>query len=178
MFIIDRLHADGPAAQGALFVFDRTGRRIQTHRFGANVDSARAMREQGVLVVSTQSAQHEDSDSTFTFGLGDGRLISRATTIIEDTTPRTAYDWQRRGFEELAAGNTDAARSALLKSASGEYGSLTPFYAAQTQRSLGEIADEAGDLAAALDHYRAAIEANPKTGVKKRIIALERQLAK
>jgi hypothetical protein len=177
VFIIDSLHADGPATQGALLVFDRTGRRIQYHRFGANILSARPIRDRGVLVVSTSSAEHADSDSTFTFGLDDGRLISRAATIIEDPTPRTAYDWQQRGFEELAAGNAEAARSALAMSVSGEHGTMTPFYVAQTQRALGELAQEAGERAAALEHFRAATEANPKIGVKKRIIALERELA-
>ena len=177
VFIIDWLHADGPATQGALLVFDRTGRRIQFHRFGANIDSARAIRERGALVVSTGSAEHDDANTTFTFGLDDGRLISRAATIIEDPTPKNAYDWQRRGFEELAEGKTEAARSALLKSVSGEHGDMTPFFVAQTQRALGELADAAGERAAALEHYRAAIEANPKIGVKKRIVALERALS-
>lgn len=178
VFIIDWLHADGPATQGALLVFDRTGRRIQSHRFGANIESARPVRESGVLVVSTSSAEHADSDSTFTFGLNDGRLISRAATIIEDRTPRTAYDWQQRGFEELADGKTQDARSAFLKSVSGEHGTMTPFFVAQTQRALGELAQEAGERAAALEHFRAATSANPRIGVKKRIIALERELLK
>jgi hypothetical protein len=177
VFIIDSLHADSPATQGALLVFDRTGRRIQSHRFGANIASVRAIRERGVLVVSTSSATHADSDTTFTFGLDDGRLISRAATVIEDPTPRTAYDWQQRGFEERAAGNAQDARAALLKSVSGEHGTMTPFYVAQTERALGELADEAGERAAALEHFRAATAANPRIGVKKRIIALERELS-
>jgi hypothetical protein len=173
VFIVDSLHADGPATQGALLVFDRTGRRIQFHRFGADIGSARPVRERGVLMVSTLSAEHEDADSTFTFALDDGRLISRAATVIEDPTPRTAYDWQQRGFEELAEGKTEAARSALANSVSGEHGTMTPFYVAQTERALGELAEAAGERAAALAHYRNAIDANPKIGVKKRIIALE-----
>jgi hypothetical protein len=52
---------------------------------------------------------------------------------------------------------------------------MTPFYVAQTERALGELAEAAGERAAALAHYRAAIDANPKIGVKKRIIALERE---
>jgi tetratricopeptide (TPR) repeat protein len=178
VFIVDWLHADGPATQGALLVFDRSGRRIQTHRFGANIASAAAMRDRGVIVVTTQSGEHEDSDTTFTFGLNDGRLISRATTVIEDRTPRTAYDWQTRGFEELADGNTEAARAALLQSVSGALGTMTPFYVAQTERALGELAEQAGDRAAALEHYRNATDANPKIGVKKKIIALERELGR
>jgi hypothetical protein len=178
VFIVDWLHADGPATQGALLVFDRTGRRIQSHRFGANIASARAIRDRSVVVVSTSSAEHADSDSTFTFALNDGRLISRAATIIEDSTPRTAYDWQQRGFEELAEGKVQAARSALLRSVTGEHGTMTPFFVAQTQRALGELAEEAGERAAALEHFRAATAANPKIGVKKRIIALEQLLAK
>lgn len=178
VFIVDWLHADGPATQGALHVFDRTGRRIQSHRFGANIASARPIRDRGVLVVSTSSATHADADSTFTFGLSDGQLISRAATITEDPTPRTAYDWQRRGFEELADGKAQAARSSLLRSVSGEHGTMTPFFVGQAQRALGELAEEAGERAAALEHYRAAIEASPKIGVKKRIIALERELSK
>jgi hypothetical protein len=178
VFIIDDLHADGPATQGALLVFDRTGRRIQSHRFGATIDSVRAIRDRGVVVVSTSSAEHADSDSTFTFALDDGRLISRAATITEDPTPRTAYDWQRRGFEELADGKAQAARASLLRSVSGEHGTMTPFFVAQTQRALGELADEAGERAAALEHFRAATAANPRIGVKKRIIALERELSK
>jgi hypothetical protein len=178
VFIIDSLHADGPATQGAVLVFDRTGRRIQTHRFGANIASVAALRDRGALVVTTQSGEHEDSDQTFTFGLNDGRLISRAVTVIEDRTPRTAYDWQTRGFEELAEGKHQAARDALLQSVSGEHGTMTPFYVAQTERALGELAEEAGERAAALEHYRAATDANPKIGVKKRIIALERELSR
>jgi hypothetical protein len=178
VFIIDWLHAEGPATQGALLVFDRTGRRIHSHRFGAHIESAHPIRERGVLVVSTSSAEHADSDSTFTFALNDGRLISRAATIIEDRTPRTAYDWQQRGFEELAAGNAQAARSALLRSVSGDHGTMTPFFVAQTQRALGELAQEAGERAVALEHFRAAAAANPRSGVKKRIIALERELSK
>jgi hypothetical protein len=163
VFIIDDLHADG---------------RIQSHRFGATIDSVRAIRDRGVVVVSTSSAEHADSDSTFTFALDDGRLISRAATITEDPTPRTAYDWQRRGFEELADGKAQAARASLLRSVSGEHGTMTPFFVAQTQRALGELADEAGERAAALEHFRAATAANPRIGVKKRIIALERELSK
>src|SRR5688572_3808925 len=68
VFIIDRLHADGPATQGALLVFDRTGRRVQSHRFGADIESARPIRDRGILVVSTSTADHADSETTFTFG--------------------------------------------------------------------------------------------------------------
>lgn len=174
--IIDALHAEGPGSQGALFVFDRTGRRVQAHRFAANVASVHAERERGQLVVSTQPADHEDGNSTFTFGLSDGRLISRAVTVVVDRTPKTAYDWQQRGFEELAEGNTDAARASLTKSLSGEHGEMTPFFVAQAERALGELADTAGDRAAALRHYRNALDANPKVGVKKRVVALEREL--
>jgi tetratricopeptide (TPR) repeat protein len=174
--IIDALRADGPATQGALLVFDRTGRRIQMHRFGASVAGARAERERGQLVISTLAADHEDGNTTFTFALSDGRLISRAETVIEDRTPKTAYDWQQRGFEELAAGDTGAARESLTKSLSGDHGSMTPFFVAQAERALGELADAAGDRAAALRHYRAALDANPKVGVKKRVVALEREL--
>jgi hypothetical protein len=178
VFIIDALHADGPATQGALFVFDRTGRRIQSHRFGASVASVHAERERGHLLITTLPADHEDGNSTFTFGLNDGRLISRAVTVVVDRTPKTAYDWQQRGFEELAEGNTDAARTSLEKSLSGEHGEMTPFFVAQAERALGELADNAGDRAAALKHYRAALDANPKVGVKKRVVALERELGR
>lgn len=177
--IIDALHADDAATpQSALLVFDRTGRRIQAHRFGANVASAHAERERGQLVVMTQPADHEDGNSTFTFGLSDGRLISRAVTVVVDRTPKTAYDWQQRGFEELAEGNTDAARTSLEKSLSGEHGDMTPFFVAQAERALGELADSAGDREAALRHYRNALDANPKVGVKKRVVALERELGR
>lgn len=178
VFIIDSLHADGPATQGALLVFDRTGRRIQFHRFGASIASARPLRERGVLEISTLAAEHEDADSTFSFGLNDGHLISRAATIVEDPTPKNAYDWQQRGFDELAAGNAEAARSALANSVSGEHGTMTPFFIAQAERALGELADTAGEHAVALEHYRNALDANPKVGVKKRVLALERELSK
>jgi hypothetical protein len=177
--IIDALHADDAAPpQSALLVFDRTGRRIQAHRFGANVASVHAERERGQLVVMTQPADHEDGNTTFTVGLSDGRLISRAVTVIVDRTPKTAYDWQQRGFEELAEGNLDAARTSLTKSLSGEHGEMTPFFVAQAERALGELADNAGDRTAALRHYRAALDANPKVGVKKRVVALERELGR
>lgn len=179
VFIIDALQAKEPATpQGALLVFDRTGRRIQNHRFGADIASVHAERERGQLVISTQPADHEDGNTTFTFGLNDGRLISRAVTVVVDRTPKTAYDWQQRGFEELAEGNTDAARTSLEKSLSGDHGEMTPFFVAQAERALGELADNAGDRAAALRHYRNALDANPKVGVKKRVVALERELGR
>lgn len=44
-------------------------------------------------------------------------------------------------------------------------------------RVQGEVLEARGDLAAAVAAYRAALELNPKVGVKRRLAALEKELA-
>jgi len=54
----------------------------------------------------------------------------------------------------------------------------SPEYSAKSYKRLGELALATGDRTRATEHFRAAIELNPKIGLKRRLGALEKENTK
>ena len=92
--------------------------------------------------------------------------------------PGDAYDWFARGYECRMAGDDRGAQAAFENAVSGRFGELSEFSRAGALRALGELAEQREDVAAAIEHYRAAIAADPKVGVSKRLGRLERERAR
>lgn len=129
----------------------------------------------GVLVVEGEE------DETYRYSL-KGDLLSAAEAergrmkrLLADPRGYGLLDLAHARLEEVRSGTRPTGempeiegfiRSALAKD-------ISPNSKAGAHRVLGEIAEERGDRAAALAEYRAALELNPKIGLKKKVKALE-----
>lgn len=91
--------------------------------------------------------------------------------------PRDAFEWFMRGYEHRKVNDLDGAREAFEHATSGRFGRLPAFSQAGALRALGELAEARADTDVAIACYRAALEADPTVGVRKRLGVLERRRA-
>jgi len=104
------------------------------------------------------------------YGTGDSFIVrvSYDGKVIE-RNPRNGYELLRWAEVNLEKGHDIAARSMLVKALTT---AISPNTKAKALRHLGEIAERAGDSAAAVSYYQKALEFNPRAEVKKRIAQL------
>ena len=101
----------------------------------------------------------------------EGKVLDRAMESGQYTTAYYLLDGRAK------AGTLPDAQRAFLQ---GRFTRLTassapPEYRAKCFKYLGELALMAGDKKQAAGHFRAALELNPKIGLKRRLAELEKE---
>jgi len=94
--------------------------------------------------------------------------ISYAGEVLE-RNPRNGYEMLNLAENALELGHDNAAKLMLQRVLAAD---ISPNTKGKALRYLGEIADRAGESAAATTFYEEALRFNPRAGVKKRLAQL------
>ncbi|HLG13811.1 MAG TPA: hypothetical protein VJH03_04690 [Blastocatellia bacterium] len=104
------------------------------------------------------------------YGTGDPYVIrADLDGNVTNRNPASCYDIVSMGEKARSDGDIREAATLLHRALKTEISTNTK---AQVCRSLGEMAEDSGNIEAALAHYQEALVYNPKVGVKRKVDAI------